>query len=410
MLKETTTSACLALFLTATPFAVSAQTMADTARARGGDERGALTLGGGADIALTLGGYAQVDGRWMSGAASRQPDGLLLRRARLVFDAAMPTGWHIRLQPDFGQGRVVVQDAYVGRERGKHTVRVGRFRPAYGTERMQSSSTLLSPERGLANSLMPSRSFGAQWSWRQPAWRVDVGGFRTPIGSDASPVDTDGDVDAVAGTGHDVLGRVALLRRRSAYYVEWQTSALVGSERGTADGPGVGRVLSVAQQPILAFRNDGTELGTVRAAGNKQRYSTGLLLGTARAMMAVEGAWLHQRVERGGVVRAPTVAGATVRAARVWRGSRAADQVITPTHARGAIEVGLRGGTIGAWGDDLSVLISRASATHARSGGAAVSWLPTVLTRLTLAYDYTERHGVVAPREHALQARWQQGF
>ena len=404
----------IALMLGGWPGYVGAQAppggTATAPSASDGDERGALRLGGGGDMRLTLGGYAQADGRWISGASQRQPDGLLLRRARLVFDAAMPSGWHLRLQPDFGQGRVVVQDAFVGRERGAHILRVGRFRPAFGTERMQSSATLLSPERGLVNSLMPSRSFGAQWSVLRPAWRVDLGGFRTPIGSDASPVDTDGDVDAVAGTGHDVLVRVALLRQRNGRYAEWQAGALVGRERGTADGPGVGRILSVAQQPILSFRNDGTDVGTVRAAGLRQRYSTGMLAGSSRGMMAVEGGWLRQQVERGGVVRAPTIAGATLRLARVWGGVRRADQVITPRHARGAIDAGVRAGIVAAWGPDLSTFVTRASTARAVSGGAAISWLPTPLTRLTLAYDLTDRRRAAAPREHALQARWQQGF
>ncbi len=99
------------------------------------------------DIRVTLGGYLQVDSRWLSGATQRLPDGIVLRRARLVVDAQMPSGWSLRLQPDFGQGRVQVQDAFVGYEHASFFARVGRFRPNYGLERMQSSSTLLFPER-----------------------------------------------------------------------------------------------------------------------------------------------------------------------------------------------------------------------------------------------------------------------
>lgn len=102
-----------------------AQTPASATGTRGGDERGALRLGSGDDVDLSLGGYVQVDGRWLSGARSRQPDGMLLRRARLVFDAAMANGWHLRLQPDFGQGRVLVQDAFAGREDSRMIVRDG---------------------------------------------------------------------------------------------------------------------------------------------------------------------------------------------------------------------------------------------------------------------------------------------
>jgi phosphate-selective porin OprO/OprP len=403
----------------ALPLSLTAQPV-DTAARRGGDERGALRLGGGSDVTLTLGGYLQVDGRWMSGTASRAPDGLLLRRARLVFDAAMRDGWHVRLQPDFGQGRVLVQDAFVGRERGHSVVRVGRFRPAFGTERMQSSSTLLAPERGIVNSLMPSRSFGAQLMLSPGSWRVAVGGFRTPIGTDAVPLDTDGDVAAVSGSGHDLLLRVARQQSWRRGYVDWQASVLAGRERGTVDSPALARVLTVAQQPLLVFRSEGSSAGTIRAAGARTRASAGVLAGTPSSVLAIEGAWLQQEVARDQQRHQPIIGGAMVRLARVWRGERLRSQEIVPHAGRGAVEVGARAGVVGAWGNALATLLVPGSATHASTGGMAVSWLPSALTRLTLAVDITDRRAAVPhrtdgtrgppPREHALLVRWQQGF
>lgn len=93
-----------------------------------------MRLAGNGDVSLTLGGYLQVDGRLLSGAAASS-DGLLLRRARLIVDARMANGVHLRLQPDFGQGRVVVQDAFIGYDRANASMRIGRFRPAYGVAR-----------------------------------------------------------------------------------------------------------------------------------------------------------------------------------------------------------------------------------------------------------------------------------
>lgn len=359
---------------------------------------------------LKISGYVQVDGRWVTGATASAQDGLLLRRARLMFDASRADGWQLRLQPDFGQGRVQVQDAFVGYQRPGLTARAGRFRPAFGTERMQSSATLLAPERGLVNSLMPSRSFGAQVLLERGVWRMAVGGFRTPIGSDVTAVDTDGDVNATAGTGHDVLLRVSQVRERNGRYLELQSGLLVGSERGTVDAPALSRVLSVAQQPILAFADDGTLEGTVRAAGARARYSAGALLGSPRSVVAVEGALMQQRLARATQVISPAIGAATVRLARVWNGVRANTQDITPRNARGAIDLGARAGVVSAWGDGLDAFISRRSSTHAYTAGLAMSWVPTRLTRLSAAYDLTARTAVVSPREHALVMRWQQGF
>ena len=77
---------------------------------------GAPTVSGASPSGVRLGitGYVQVDGRWVSEATTSVQDGLLVRRARLMFDASGEDGWHLRLQPDFGQGRVKVQDAFVG--------------------------------------------------------------------------------------------------------------------------------------------------------------------------------------------------------------------------------------------------------------------------------------------------------
>jgi hypothetical protein len=408
-----------ALTLATAPLAAQGGGAGDRSRAPT-DERGALRLGTEGDVQLTLGGYLQVDGRWVSGTLQSQPDGLLLRRARLIFDAAMAGGWHVRLQPDFGQGRVLVQDAFVGYEGTRATARIGRFRPAFGVERFQSSATLLHGERSLVNSLMPSRSFGAQLSARRGAFSVAVGGFRTPIGTDLQVVDTDGDVDALDGSGHDWLARVAWRRASGARYADAQVALLEGRERGELDATGVSRLLTVGQQPLLAFRYDGTPTGTAVADGARRRLSVGALAGDDRTMLSLDGALFTQGVQipgrigpGGGVapLRRNVTAGAvSLRGARVFRGTRRPTQEILPDGTRGAIDVGARVGALGVWGEDIARVITRRSVTHAVSGGAAVGWIPTPLTRLSLAYDIT----VVRPgrevREHALLLRVQQGF
>jgi hypothetical protein len=346
----------------------------------------------------------------VSGALQSQPDGLLLRRARLIFDAEMAAGWHVRLQPDFGQGRVLVQDAFIGWTGDGASARIGRFRPAYGVERFQSSATLLHGERSLVNSLMPSRSFGAQVAARRGAFTISAGGFRTPIGTDVQVVDTDGDVDARDGSGHDLLLRVAWSRQRGSRYADAQVAMLAGRERGEEEATGVARLLTVGQQPLLAFRNDGTPEGTALADGERRRLSAGALLGGARTVMAFEGA-LFTQAARAGTVRRNLTAGVVAwRVAHVVGGTRRPTQEVVPSTSRGAFEVGVRAAALGVWGNDLRAVITRRSVTHAASGGVAVGWIPTALTRLSLAYDITRVPTEPTLREHALLLRVQQGF
>jgi phosphate-selective porin OprO/OprP len=378
-----------------------------------GEERSTVRLASNGDVTLTMGGYLQVDGRLFSGAAASSSDGLILRRARLIFDARMANGVHLRLQPDFGQGRVVVQDAFIGYDRAKATMRIGRFRPAYGVERSQSSATLLHGERSLANSLMPSRSFGAQASVQRGALTMTLGGFHTAINTSSPATDTDGDLEAVDGAGYDGLLRLAWDSRHGQRYRQAQIALLAGNEEGEVDATGLARLLTVGQQPLLSFRADGTADGTAVADGTRRRALIGGLIGNRRVVTSVEGALLTQDVRLGDPGSAPrrmTAAALAWRAAYVLGGTRRPTQEIVPTGPRGAMDLGVRAGSLSAWGDALPSFITRRSVTHALSGGVAVGWVPTALTRLSLAYDITLTQPARAVREHFLLLRVQQSF
>lgn len=389
--------------------ALSAQPVTAPLPAPAGDERSSSRLAGNGEVTLTLGGYLQVDGRMLSGTFPSPSDGLLLRRARLVFDARMPNGVHVRLQPDFGQGRVIVQDAFIGFDKSSGTIRIGRFRPAYGVERSQSSATLLHGERSLANALMPSRNFGVQASVQRGAITLTLGGFHTAITPGTPVADTDGDLEAVDGTGYDGLLRLAWDSRHEQQYRQVQVAVLAGTEAGEVGATGLSRLLTVGQQPLLSYRDDGTAGGTAVADGARQRFLIGGLVGDRHFVTSVEGAVLAQEV-RLGTPRRMTAAALVWRAAYVLGGTRRPTQEIVPAGPRGAIDIGVRAGSLSAWGDALPTLVTRRSVTHALSGGAALAWVPTVLTRLSVAYDITLVRPERAVREHFLVVRVQQSF
>jgi len=373
------------------------------------DERGRATVATSEGIQLTLGGYLQVDGRWVGGSAARAPDGLLLRRARLVFDAARDDGWHVRLQPDFGQGRVLVQDAFVGWMGRGSTVRLGRFRPAFGTERMQSSSTLLFPERSQVNALMPSRSFGGQFQHSRGRFRVAVGGFRTPIGSDLPTVDTDGDVRAVGGRGHDLLLHGGWRTKQGARYVDVQGSVLAGREQGSPDTPALTRLLSVSQLPLVVFRDDNSASGTSFADGNRGRASVGVVAGTARWMTGAEVAHLWQMVRLGERRENFQASAVSLRAALVVGGTRAATQEVTPRGRMGALEFGVRTGLLQVRFNERVPLLVAGAPRYVRTAGLVASWIPTSTTRLSAGIDITNPD-LSRTTEHAAVVRWQQAF
>jgi len=70
-----------------------------------------------------------------------------------------------RLMPDFGGGTTVIQDAYAdGNFAPQFKLRVGKFKPPVGLERLQSGSELMFVERAFPTSLVPNRDIGLQLS------------------------------------------------------------------------------------------------------------------------------------------------------------------------------------------------------------------------------------------------------
>ena len=86
----------------------------------------------------------------------------LLRRARPIIEGTLFGKYDYRFTPDFGSGSAVIQDAYVdARFDPAFKVRVGKFKPDIGLERLQSAADLKFVERSyVTNDLLPNRDLG----------------------------------------------------------------------------------------------------------------------------------------------------------------------------------------------------------------------------------------------------------
>ena len=162
-----------------------------------------------ADNAFTfrLRGYVQSDARFFGAAGPVAPGSstFLLRRVRPIFEATAYKYFGLRLMPDFGNGQTVLYDAYVeAKPTAALNLRVGKFKPPIGLERLQSATDVRFVERGLPTSLVPNRDVGVQLFGDLVGSRVQyqLGAF------DGAPdaAISDGDVS----TGKDVVGRVFL--------------------------------------------------------------------------------------------------------------------------------------------------------------------------------------------------------
>jgi phosphate-selective porin OprO/OprP len=105
----------------------------------------------------------QADGRfWFDDKQRPEINTFLIRRAQPSFEGKLPYGVSFLVNPDFGGGTTVLQDAYFGLDLADALrFRFGKFRPPFGLERLQPTSNLSFVEFGLPTLLTPNRDVGA---------------------------------------------------------------------------------------------------------------------------------------------------------------------------------------------------------------------------------------------------------
>ena len=215
------------------------------------------------DYVLKLTGYVQADGRFVTGDdANAVVDTFLLRRVRPIFQGTVAKYFDFYLNPDFGGGTVVLQDAYADVHFGsKLRFRPGKIKSPFGIERLQSGQSLLFVERALPNNLVPNRDVGLQvhGEFAQGAF-----GYQAAV---LNGVTDGGNVDLDTNDSKDLVGRVFLQPWKAK-----ATSPLKGlgvgfaATNGKANGALRG-YSSVSQVSIFSYAT------TVTANGTRTRWS-----------------------------------------------------------------------------------------------------------------------------------------
>ena len=115
---------------------------------------------------VNLKGMVQSDGRFFVKQEVVKPqDTFILRRVRPIFEATVYDKFDFRIMPDFGQGTVVVFDAYVeARFAPFLRVRSGKFKGPVGLERLQTGYLMPFVERAMPSFLVPNRDVGVMVS------------------------------------------------------------------------------------------------------------------------------------------------------------------------------------------------------------------------------------------------------
>ena len=370
-----------------------------------------------------LRGYVQSDARFFGAAGPVAPGSstFLLRRVRPILEATAYRYFGLRLMPDFGNGQVVLYDAYAeARPRAALNLRVGKFKPPIGLERLQSATDVRFIERGLPTNLVPNRDVGVQLYGDLATARIQyqVGAFDGA--PDAAIVDGD------AATGKDVSGRLFIrpfATNATGPDLGIGIAASSGTEQGTLSASGLGAYRTTGQLALFRYRGDGTAPITVLADGRRTRVSPQGYLYVGPVGVLAEYVRATHNVRRATTVTALTNQAWQVSGGWVLTGERESYTSVTPDHpldgsasgGLGALEIVARYGVLTTDANAFPTFADPATQTRrARAVGVGLNWR---LTRgLLFAADYERTQlegpdaGIVRSTEHAVLTRLQLGF
>ena len=390
---------------------------AQTAASVTADTSGFTIKSGDGNFLLKIGADLQVDNRTFLGEGS-QPllDTALLRRVRPTFSGTVYKYVDYMFRPDFGQGQTVIYDAYVELkyfDRAK--VRVGKFKPPVGLERLQSDDDTNFVERGLPTLLAPSRDIGYQISgdvvMRRVAYAIGV----------FNGVPDNGLSDTAVSDHRDYAGRL--------FFTPFQPDAHsplaglgvgIGASAGNVDGQALPSYKSFGQNSFISFASGVTE------AGHRTRLAPGAYYYLGPFGLLTEYGLTEEGLQKGAVRRDIAYRAWQVQAAFLLTGEKKGFTSPTPkkafdprNHGWGAVELAARVGDFsaepGLYNYGFASAATAARRAHEWVGG--VNWYLNRLFRTSLDYGHTNFGGGATaaaggnrPSEKAIILRFQVNF
>ena len=360
------------------------------------------------NFTLKIGADLQIDNRSFSGEGSNAYiNSTLLRRVRPTFSGTVYKYVDYFFRPDFGQGSTIIYDAYLELKYFPWAnVRVGKFKPPVGLERLQSDDDTSFVERGLPTLLVPSRDIGYQVSGAlfKRRFNYAVGVF--------NGVPDNGLSDSSASSHRDFAGRIFL----TPFASESAFGSLgfgVGASGGNVDGEALPVYRTVGQNTFMTFANGVTEAGHRTRVAPQGYYYAGPfgLLGeysvTAEGLQ--KGTARHNVAFRAWQVEASYL----VTGERKSFTSPAPRRVFDPSSGGwGALELAARVGNFaadtGLYG--YGFLDPAKSPREAREWVGGANWYLNRLVRISVDYGNTNFRGGNRPSERVLLTRFQINF
>lgn len=349
---------------------------------------------GPSDFSLRVGADIQTDVRTFTGSSNVPSlDQILLRRVRPTFSGTVFKYIDFFIRPDFGQGQVVLYDVYAQLNYfSRANLRVGKFKPPVGLERLQSDDDTNFIERGLPTLLVPSRDIGYQIAGDIIRNRVNyaVGVF--------NGVPDNGLSDASVSDHRDYAARLFLTPFQPDSGNALSGLGLgVGSSFGNDDGIALPSYKTFGQNTFFTFTNGVTAAGHRTRLAPQAYYYLGPFGMLTEYTVAEEG---FQRGSGANIVRSDIAFRAwQVQASFLLTGEKKGFGSLVPRHPLdprnggwGAFEIAARTGEFSADKTIFSYGFASpaTSPRDVREWVAALNWYLNRMFRISVDYGYTK--------------------
>ncbi len=347
----------------------------------------------------------------------------LLRRVRPYIEGKFAKRFEFRIMPDFGDGKVVLLDAYIDSVVfPEFKIRIGKYKPPVGLERLEGAANLHFVERALPTQLVPNRALGLM-----AHGEVLEGVFEYQLGVFTGVPDS-GNIDLGANNSWEGVGRVFAhpFKKTSVQAAKGfglGVSGSLGGLNGNLSDPNLPSGYKTAgQNTFFSYLNDGTTAGTVLANGNQYRVSPQLYYYYKGIGLLAEFVVSSQDVILG-LSTAAVLNKAWQVAATYVIGADNSYGRIKPRNplgwkkgGTGAFEFGVRYNELYIDPDVFPIFADPTkSARNAKALGFGFNWIVNSNVKFMLDYEQTRFDGGAAggadrPTEHALLNRYQINF
>lgn len=341
-------------------------------------------------------------------------DNFVVRRARPIIEGKLGDTYGFRITSDFGGGSSSLIDAYIdGNYHEAAKVRVGKFTPPIGLERLQSSADTKFNELGLPSNFIPSRDVGVQVGGDvlNKTLNYTVGVFNGA--NDGANGDNDGNTDK------ELAARLfAQPFANSPGFLQglgFGVGISTGNARGTTGATNLANYRTSGQENFFSYRTDTSATNTVFADGERKRFVPQLSYYNGAFGLTSEYAQVDQEVTRVFAAGANNVRKEElshdawqVTASYLLTGEEASFKGVKPANpfdpangAWGAWEVVARAGELnidesafygrnGVLGANDSFAQATRSAQSADNFAVGLNWYPNQFTRVSLDYEQTK--------------------